>query len=223
MLTYGASANTANDQAEIPGTARINDHFSAGEWATVTQSFVILTETEEGEHYGKKYYMTGKDVKCYLDNAENPGSIPSIKLVVDAKFGLNGGDTGVDIMPTIYFDNFTIEYTAIEPTTLDYVQLRTESPEGIRFASYVTESQRKNSVEYGYLVGLATDFEGKDDFNLDNLIAEKSDEVQTLEKADGRKIIAAAAYAVDGCDRVYARDGKVFDDLQVVMKYSSQA
>lgn len=53
------------------------------------------------------------------------------------------------------------ELVSYEPVTLDVAQMRTDVPQGIRVASFVTDETRDNADEYGFIVSLDTSFINK--------------------------------------------------------------
>ena len=113
-----------------------------------------------------------------------------------------------------------IKYTPYAPTTLKLAGYKTAETEdddfGIRFASYVNDTQIASCNELGYIVTRRSFIEtdGNADYTkltLDGIADVSYTDTTSGVNENGVKVVAKAAYNETGM-RVYAKDGTIFSE-----------
>jgi len=125
--------------------------------------------------------------------------------------------TGTKAAHYAYADNFKVTYTPYSPETIKLASYRPENenetggPAGIRFVSYVTDGQKTQSSEFGFVVtrkALITS-DGVIDYdklNLNGVEAVAYDKTTSAVNSDNVKVVARAAYNGTS-SRIYTDDG----------------
>ncbi len=190
---------------------------AANPTASITAKFELYERESDGVLCFKDLY--GTEIET------TNGVITSIRVAFVPSYP-SGTPSANHAKHYAYVDNLKIEFEPYAPSAIPMASYRAADSEfaasGIRFASFVSASQKNNAAEYGYVVTRKTLLEakvtGEESYEtylhlggIDNVSAT---DTTTGENSSGVKVAAAAAYK-GSIDRIYAEDGRIFDNGEI--------
>ena len=166
------------------------------------------------EKDGAPYFKNREDKEFALDTH---GYFPSVRAV----------SMGTQSSGKFMLDNLTISFTPAAPEALDLVGYRIADeggkggPSGMRFASFVTDTQIESATEYGFIVTLKDSITTAgvadyDKVNLEGVTADRTSSISAT-NSDGVKVLAGAAFN-ENTNKVYALDGSTFSNGTISYK-----
>ncbi len=187
---------------------------AANPTASITTKFELYERKSDGVLCFKDLY--GTEIEA------TNGVITSIRVAFVPSYP-SGTPSANHAKHYAYLDNFKIEFEPYAPSAIPMVSYRAPDADyaasGIRFASSVSDTQKADAAEYGYVVTRKTLLEEKvtaDEsyetyLHLGGISSVSATGTTTAENSDGVKVAAAAAYN-GSINRVYTMDGSIFDN-----------
>ena len=195
---------------------------SGGDGVTSIQPGVLIKNGTT--HISHSVTIYEKDGAPYFKNREGNefaldthGYFPSVRAVA----------MGTQSSGKFMLDNLTISFTPAAPEALDLVGYRIADeggkggPSGMRFASFVTDTQIESATEYGFIVTLKDSITTAgvadyDKVNLEGVTADRTSSISAT-NSDGVKVLAGAAFN-ENTNKVYALDGSTFSNGTISYK-----